>query len=179
MAKKTVRAARESALASGWTVEGDPAPQIEDAADGAAEADPGVVSADAAEHAAADAAADAPGAAGGAASDDLAEAPREQVSNGALVALGVFGGLYLLYTLGWANVAQAYATVNALTAAGSGSLGGILQQIVFWAAPIAPAMWFFTALVLARGKGTARLTILLAVGAVVLLPLPMLIARGG
>lgn len=175
MAKKTVRAARESALASGWTVEGDPAPQIEDAAGAAAEADPGAVSADAAEHAAAD----APGAAGGAASDALAEAPREQVSNGALVALGVFGGLYLLYTLGWANVAQAYATVNALTAAGSGSLGGILQQIVFWAAPIAPAMWFFTALVLARGKGTARLTILLAVGAVVLLPLPMLIARGG
>lgn len=160
MAKKTVRAPRESALASGWTVEGDPELVI---AGAAAAADPGSVDTPADEESAA------------------AATPERgtQVSNGALVALGVFGGLYLLYTLGWANVAQAYATVNALTAAGSGSLGGVLQQIVFWAAPFAPAMWFFTALVFARGKGAARLTILLAVGAVVLLPLPMLIARGG
>lgn len=162
MAKKTVRAPRESALASGWTVEGDPDPELVIADDAAAEASESVDTTD------------------GAGSDAAATPERgTQVSNGALVALGVFGGLYLLYTLGWANVAQAYATVNALTAAGSGSLGGVLQQIVFWAAPFAPAMWFFTALAFARGKGAARLTILLAVGAVALLPLPMLIARGG
>ncbi|WP_125100318.1 hypothetical protein [Leucobacter chromiireducens] len=166
MQKKTPREPRESSLASGWTVEGEPAAPSEtpapvrEAGELQAPAEAAVADAVVAEAA-------------------VAEPQRDQVSNGSLVALGVFGGLYLLYTLGWANVAQAYATVNALTAAGSGSLGGILQQIVFWAAPFAPAMWFFAALVFARGKSAARLTILLAVGAVVLLPLPMLIARGG
>ncbi len=100
------------------------------------------------------------------------------MSNGALVVLGVFGGLYLLYTWGWFIIAQAYSGNNAVTAAGSGLIGGVLQQIVFWAAPLAAPLWFFTALALSRGGRTKRLAILLLVGAVVLVPLPMLIARG-
>lgn len=164
MQKKSVRVPRESALASGWTVEGAAEPALEAVADPAPEllagAELDAADASAAEHA------------------DDADDARPQVSNGALVALGVFGGIYLLYTVGWFIVAQAYSAVNALTAAGSGSIGGILQQIVFWAAPFAPALWFFMALALSRGNRTARLAILLAIGAVVLLPLPMLITRG-
>lgn len=160
MRKKTVRAPRESALASGWTVEGEPeAPDADEAVLAAPDARP-------------ESSAAAPDAAAEPAGTD-------QVSNGALVALGVFGGLYLLYSYGWFVVAQAYSAVNAITAAGSGSLGGILQQIVFWAAPFAPALWFFTALALSGRGRTARLSILLGIGAIVLLPLPMLIARGG
>lgn len=158
MREKSVRVPRESALASGWTVEG------------AADATPEVV-ANPEPEALADAELDADPAGD-------AETARTQVSNGTLVSFGVFGGIYLLYTVGWFIVAQAYSAVNALTAAGSGSIGGILQQIVFWAAPFAPALWFFMAVALSRGNRTARLAILLAIGAVVLLPLPMLITRG-
>ncbi|MCW2287307.1 hypothetical protein EDF60_1961 [Leucobacter luti] len=172
MRKKTVPVPRESGLASGWTVE---APQ--------GIGDPTVTaSADSASALAHASAGDPAGVKDSDTAAETAEATAPagtQVSNGALVALGVFGGLYLLYTVGWAIVAQAYSEVNAITAAGSGSIGGVLQQIVYWAAPFAPALWFFTALVLSRGGRTARLSLLLAIGAVVLLPLPMLIARGG
>lgn len=139
---------------SGWTVEGDPDPVAGDV-----EAIPAPEQVE-------DPAADA----------DLAERP--EISNAMLVLIGVFGGLYLLYTWGWLVVAKAYSTVNALTAAGSGTLGGALQQVVFWAAPFAPILWFVTALVLCRGGRAGRLAVMLVVGAAVLVPLPMLIARG-
>ena len=157
MGKKTVREARDSALASGWRVEaGDDA--LANGPSGANDAERMVV-------------VDAP-------EPDAAAEPAA-ISNAALVVLGVFGGLYLLYTWGWFIVAQAYSEVNAYAAAGSGSLGSALQQIVFWAAPLAPALWFFVALVVSRGGRTKRLALLLVIGAVVLIPLPMLIARGG
>lgn len=166
MRKKTEREARESALASGWRVEGEslapdeatlvattPAASLESG-------DP-----------------DAPVDHGESIDDDEQAIPA--LSNGALVVLGVFGGLYLLYSWGWFIIAQAYSEVSAYAAAGSGSLGSALQQIVFWAAPLAPALWFFVALVVSRGGRTKRLALILFVGAIVLLPLPMLIARGG
>lgn len=99
-------------------------------------------------------------------------------SNIALVWLGLFGGLYLLYTLGWFVVAQAYSAVNTATAAGSGSIGGVLQQMLFWSATLAPALWFAAAMVANRNGSVQRLAIFLGIGAVVLLPFPMLIARG-
>lgn len=181
------RDARESTLASGWTVEGERSADAPDVTgDGHA-----VVSSDSGSPVPAIAPPDAAAVDStasrelteetpGDALDDVADAaePRAQISNGALVVLGVFGGLYLLYTWGWFIVAQAYSAVNAVTAAGSGVIGGVLQQIVFWAAPMAAPLWFFTALALSRGGKTKRLAILLVVGAVVLLPLPMLIARG-
>ncbi|MEJ6489462.1 hypothetical protein PQI23_06995 [Leucobacter sp. USCH14] len=175
------REPRESSLASGWTVEGDQAAVAEpvdahteaapDSASGAVRGAPGTPSM----LPAADAGVDAP------VDDDADDAEfdaRPQMSNGALVVLGVFGGLYLLYTWGWFIVAQAYSGNNAVTAAGSGLIGGVLQQVVFWAAPLAAPLWFFMALVLSRGGLTKRLAILLLIGAVVLVPLPMLIARG-
>lgn len=156
MRKKKEEAARESTLASGWKVEG------EDLGLAAGE-EPAII----------EAAADA-------LVDEAEQEPGYQgISNGALVLFGVFGGLYLLYTWGWFIIAQAYSEVNAFTAAGSGSIGGVLQQIVFWAAPLAPALWFFVSLAASRGGRTKRLAVLLCIGAVVLLPLPMLIARGG
>lgn len=96
-----------------------------------------------------------------------------QVSNAAIVMLGVFGGLFLLYTWGWFVVARAYSIVNAATAEGSGLIGGIFQQIVFWAAPFAPLTWFLASVVLAR-KRPKLLAALLLIGAILLLPLPMI-----
>ncbi len=90
----------------------------------------------------------------------------------------MFGGLYLIYAWGWLVIAQAYSAVNAQTAAGSGAIGAVLQQIVFWAAPLAPILWFVVSVRLSRGGRTKRLVLLLVLGVVVLVPLPMLIARG-
>ena len=173
MRKKTEREARESALASGWRVEGE--------SDTSEQA---LGESTTSEHTAAsrDLEALVAGDGYGDGADDVEANDEREIpalSNGALVVLGVFGGLYLLYSWGWFIIAQAYSEVSAYAAAGSGSLGSALQQIVFWAAPLAPALWFFVALVLSRGGRTKRLALLLFVGAIVLLPLPMLIARGG
>jgi hypothetical protein len=163
MRKKTAREARESALASGWTVEADPDPAaaVAGIADAPAEPHPDAV--------------DAPGPLDDATSEGD---PRPQMGNGALVLLGVFGGLYLLYSWIWLSWARYYAGVNAELTAASGSLGGVLQQIVFWAAPLAPLLWFLAALLLNRGAGTRRLALWIVIGAVVLLPLPVF-AGGG
>lgn len=167
MRKKTAREARESALASGWTVEADPDPAADAASVDGAPAEPRPHAADAPD-----------------ASDALDEAtaetvePRPQLSNGALVLLGVFGGLYLLYAWVWLSWARYYAGVNAELAAASGSLGSVLQQIVFWAAPLAPLLWFLAALLLNRGGSTRRLALWIVIGAIVLLPLPVF-AGGG
>lgn len=167
MRKKTEREARESAIASGWRVEGEtvaPDETSREATTPARTLENGDL--------------DAPVAQGDRA-DENEERTIPALSNGALVVLGVFGGLYLLYSWGWFIIAQAYSEVSAYAAAGSGSLGSALQQIVFWAAPLAPVLWFFVALIVSRGGRTKRLALILFVGAIVLLPLPMLIARGG
>ena len=147
---------RESSLASGWTIEPD---------------EP-IVPAEV------DAAVSTPEAADMATDDALRSREHSpQVSNAALVLFGVFGGLYILYTWVWITWAQYYADVNSATAAGSGSIGGVLQQIVFWAVPFAPALWFLSALVLCRRR-TSRLAIALLLGALVLVPVPMFISSG-
>lgn len=101
------------------------------------------------------------------------------ISNVAVMLLGVFGGVFLLYSWAWFTIAQYYSAVNAATAATSGSLGGVLQQIIFWVAPLAPAAWFVTSLVLCRTRGTLALALALVLGMLVLLPLPLLITPGG
>lgn len=138
---------RESSLASGWTVEGE------------TEARPEPI--------------EPAGGAGAPGDDETAEPSPTQLSNGALVLLGLIGGLYLLYTIVWFSWANYYSAVNSAVAEGSGSLGGVLQQLVFWIAPLAPVLWFSSVLVLCRESRFARKLIWLLVGAVVLVPLPM------
>lgn len=163
MRKKADRGPRESTLASGWTVEAEPAAEQPDAAltTGNAGADPLSEPA----RTAADGAAEAPSGA-------------PQLSNGALVLLGVIGGIYLLYTWVWFSWANYYAQVNSAVAEGSGVIGAVLQQIVFWAAPLAPALWFLAAYAFNRSASTWRLALWLVLGGVVLVPLPALIVGG-
>lgn len=175
MRKKTERESRESALASGWRVEAEPNATV----DGPAQA--GLSGSTHPDDSATRVSVLSEGEDGSSPDTALTQDPgtSPSISNGALVVLGVFGGLYLLYSWGWFIIAQAYAEMNAYAAAGSGSVGSALQQIVFWAAPLAPALWFFVSLVVSRGGRTKRLAWSLFLGAIVLVPLPMLIAQGG
>lgn len=150
MVKDNERSARESSLASGWTVEGQ--------ADSAAASDVPV-------EIAADGDVIADGATGG--------ESRAQLSNVALVLLGLIGGLYLLFMYVWFSWAGAVAATNAAVVDTSGSIGGVLQQIVYYLAPFAPAFWFISVLVLCRGAKVSRMLIWLLIGLVLLVPLPM------
>ena len=161
------REPRESTLASGWTVEEEG--QALDQPVALSPESPGAVVSGIGE---AESALDL---------DEIESAaePRQQLSNGALVLLGVIGGLYLIYTYVWMTWAQYYSGVNTAVAANSGVIGGALQQIVFWAAPVAPALWFLSAILLNRGRSTRRLALALIAGAILLVPVPMLVSSGG
>lgn len=147
---------RESALQSGWTVEA--APSIPEPVE------PVTPAATASERGDADDASEP-------------DARPKQMSNLTVVLLGLSGGLFMLYAWVWMSWAQYYADVNAAVAAGSGSIGGVLQQIVFWIAPLAPVFWFISALVLARTQ-TRKLVLALVIGLVVTFPLPMIFLSG-
>ncbi|GAA1317327.1 hypothetical protein ACFSWE_10730 [Leucobacter albus] len=150
---------RESALQSGWTVEAPPE-SVEPAAP-VQPVDP--VAALSPE--------------GELADDAEAAAGPAQMGSLTVVLLGLTGGLFLLFAWVWMSWAQYYSGVNAATVAGSGSIGGALQQIVFWIAPLAPVFWFLSALVLAR-KRTRVLVAALVIGLVVTFPLPMVFSSG-
>lgn len=103
-----------------------------------------------------------------AAADD-AQADAAQIGNVALVALGILGGVYLLYTIGWI-------------------IGGLRLQVIapallvspvayvpaFWLAVLAPFLWFSTTLLLTRGRPTWHRFAWLAAGAVLLVPWPFI-----
>lgn len=157
MAKKTDRGARESRIASGWTVESETAaeavePMPAETVESPADPESPIASED---------------------GQFTAQAPAQRGS-GTLIMLGVIGGLYLIYTVVWFSWANHYSQMNALIAEGSGAIGGVLQQLVFWASPLAPVLWFLSVLVLNRGASSLRIALWLLLGAVVLVPLPML-----
>lgn len=87
--------------------------------------------------------------------------------------MGIIGGLYLLYTFVWFSWAKYYSAANSVLAEGSGEIGSVMQQISFWVAPFAPALWFCSTLLLCRGGRLSRLVLWLLIGLVVLVPLPM------
>lgn len=95
------------------------------------------------------------------------------LSNIALMLLGVLGGVYLLYTWAWFATASVNAEANVATAAESGIIGVILQQIMLWIAPLAPLLWFITAIMTAKRR-TGVLALLLVLGLIILVPYPVL-----
>ncbi len=158
MVKNNDRESRESSLASGWTVEGQlAAAEVTPAANTSGREDAAVLGAAQSEAAVV---------------ADGGEPPK-QLSSGALVMLGLIGGLYLLYTIVWFSWANAKSLENQAVAEGSGSIGSVLQQLVFWVAPFAPALWFVSVLVLTRESKLWQKALWLVVGAVILVPLPM------
>lgn len=107
---------------------------------------------------------------GPAASDD--DEMREPAT-ASLVMLGILGGVYLLYTIGWVvgGIGMQLPVTFALPAA--------LYQGALWLAVLAPALWFAAVLVATRGsKPWIRLAWLIA-GALLLVPWPFVVAGGG
>ncbi|PPF87885.1 hypothetical protein C5B96_03255 [Subtercola sp. Z020] len=104
-----------------------------------------------------------------AADRDLADAEAETapLSSAGLIAFGVFGGIFLLYTVGWLVTYIRNPTDPS-------GLAGIVQNAQNVLAIAAPALWFIVTLLLgARRRVPVRIT-WLAIGVVVLLPWPFL-----
>jgi hypothetical protein len=92
------------------------------------------------------------------------EEPPPSMSAPVLVSLGILGGIYLLYTVGWFISWQRflYASNDELEL-----VGFHVQQIL---AIIAPALWFVVTLLLTRERKPVLRLVWLLVGALVLIP---------
>ncbi|KAF2415256.1 DNA polymerase III subunit gamma/tau [Microbacterium sp. B35-04] len=91
---------------------------------------------------------------------------RRHLGNGALVALGVLGGVYALYAVGW--------IIGGLRLQGRAQylVLDVMYQGSLWLAVLAPVLWFVTTLLLTRRSRAWVRFAWLAVGAVLLLPWP-------
>lgn len=102
----------------------------------------------------------------GASSTNEPDGPR-QAGSVELIVLGILGGVYLLYSVGW--------LITALrgTPPGFSVLGDIMFTLGLWLAVAAPALWFAVASVAVR-RPPLRL-VWLAIGVLVLVPLPFVL----
>lgn len=101
-----------------------------------------------------------------------------QAGNAALVALGVLGGVYLLYTIGWIIGGLRLQGVAAFLLSSTGAAPPTWQAgnlVMVWLAVAVPPLWFLTVLLVTRASRLwVRLTWLIA-GAVLLIPWPLLL----
>jgi hypothetical protein len=94
---------------------------------------------------------------------------RRPMGNATLIALGILGGIYLLYSIGW--------VIGGLRLQGQAAylVTDIMFQGSFWLAVLAPLLWFATVLLLTSGaRAWVRFTWLIA-GAALLLPWPFVL----
>ena len=93
---------------------------------------------------------------------------RRPMGNATLITLGILGGVYLIYAIGWVIGGLRLQGVprNAYL------LTDLMYQGAFWLAVLAPLLWFGTVFLLTmRSKPWARFAWLIA-GAALLLPWP-------
>lgn len=92
-----------------------------------------------------------------------------QLGNVALVSLGLLGGVYLLYTIGWVigglRLQVAVPAMNLIPAA---------YVPAFWLALLAPAIWFGATLLLTRRAAAWQRWAWLIAGALLLVPWPFI-----
>ena len=110
------------------------------------------------------------------AAGETASAP---LGNAALIGLGVLGGIYLLYAVGWVIGGLRITRVAEFLVSTSGQApptwaGGNLVAV--WLAVAAPLIWFATVFVLTRGSRPWVRWAWLVVGAILLVPWPLLMA---
>lgn len=91
-----------------------------------------------------------------------------QLGNAALVSLGVLGGVYLLFTVGWVIGALRLQQRSSTFVSDPMFVGA------FWLAVLAPLAWFFTTYSLTRGRPAWLRFGILVAGAVLLVPWPFL-----
>ena len=90
------------------------------------------------------------------------------MGNATLITLGVLGGFYLLFTIGW--------IIGGFRLQGRAEylVTDVMFQGSFWLAVLAPALWFGTVFLLTRGSaGWVRIVWLVA-GAILLVPWPFI-----
>lgn len=89
--------------------------------------------------------------------------------NAMLITLGILGGVYLLYTIGWIIGALRLDTVAPMLIVSPAA-----YVPAFWLAVLAPALWFAVTLWLTRpSRGWVRVAWLIG-GAVLLIPWPFI-----
>jgi uncharacterized membrane protein YhdT len=98
----------------------------------------------------------------GAGADSAALAPG--VSSPMLVVYGVFGGIYLLYTVGWLIAALQPSSATGV------SLTDFMQQVSNILTVLAAPAWFIMTLVLTVSRRSRVRVFFLVVGVLVLLP---------
>lgn len=98
-----------------------------------------------------------------------AAAPADRGRTALVATTGVFGGVYLMYAVGWVlGVAQ-------LRIQGADLLQEITYQFAEFLAIIAAPVWFVATLVLTRGRRAVERIGWLALGALMLVPWPFLL----
>lgn len=94
------------------------------------------------------------------------ETDRPGISNAMLLVLGVVGGVYLLYTIGWVVAGLRLRPLASFLVDDAMFLPWFVLAIA------APALWFLASWVLTKGKaGWIRIAVLIA-GVVLLIPWP-------
>jgi hypothetical protein len=97
--------------------------------------------------------------------DDEADAAA-QPGSAELVLLGVFAGVYLLYSIGWILTATGFGAVGA-----DDPVSSFMFTVGLWLAVLAPTLWYVIAFASTKGRPRARL-IWMLLGVIVLVPLP-------
>lgn len=98
-----------------------------------------------------------------------AAAPTSPVT---LIALGIFGGVYLLYTIGW------FLGITRIDNPLIEPVARFMFSLGLWLAVAAPAAWFGATFWFTTARPRARIGWLLA-GALLLAPLPFVLGSGG
>ena len=94
------------------------------------------------------------------------------MSSALLVTLGVFGGVFLLFIVGW------IIAVQRTTAPSTNLFFAFMYQLRGILAIVAPAAWFVGVLVLARERRAGVRILWLLLGLVLLAPYPFIIGPG-
>lgn len=97
------------------------------------------------------------------------EAPVQ--SSAALVGMGILGGMYLLYTIGW------FIGVARIVQPTSDPVSEFMFSVGAWLAVASPVLWFGVTFWLTTSHPRARLAWLLT-GVVLLIPLPFILGPG-
>ena len=100
---------------------------------------------------------------------DGGQPPR--TSSALLILYGVFGGIYLLYTIGWA-IAVLRNTLSL-----SNLFAEIMYQLGEFLAIVAPALWLGAVVLLTRGRRPIVRTLWLVAGILLLAPWPFILGR--
>lgn len=90
----------------------------------------------------------------------------QPISTPMLVLVGVIGGVYLLYTIGW--------IIGGLNLQGSALflVPAVMYQVAVWAAVLAPALWFAAVWLLTRHSASWTRVLGFLIGAALLVPWP-------